>query len=112
MIVGTTIIHDGSGATPYFTPQFPRGGLAALFSFDITHKGGSPTLSIVIEHKNSEDTSWTTLASITGLTATGVQTKDATAIKEELRISFVYTAGSAGDFFHIVIAAPAWRPYA
>lgn len=30
MIVGTTIFK--MGGNPYYTPQFPRGGLAALFS--------------------------------------------------------------------------------
>ena len=111
MIVGTNILHDGTGTTPYYTPTFPRGGLAAVFSFDATHKAGTPTMTINIEHKNAEDTSWTVAASITGVNATGVQTKDVSGIKEEVRISFVFTAGSAGDFFHVVIPEPAWRPY-
>ena len=111
MIVGVTIIHDGTGTTPYYTPTFPRGGLAAVFSFNMTHMGGSPTMTIAIEHKNAEDTTWGVAASITGANATGVQTKDVTDLKEEVRIAFSFTAGSLGNFFHVVIPAPAWRPY-
>ncbi len=111
MIVGTTIIHDGTGTTPYYSPAFPRGGLAALFSLDVTHMSGSPTLSVAVQHKNADETTWGAAGSFAAISGTGVATKDITGLKEEIRLNFTFTAGSAGNFVHIVVAAPAWRPY-
>ena len=111
MIVGTTLMHDGTGITPYFTPTLPRGGEAAVFSVDVTHLAGSPTLVVTVEHKNEADTAWGTAATFTAITMPGVTTKDITSIKEEIRISFTFSAGSGGDFVHVVIPAPAWRQY-
>jgi hypothetical protein len=111
MIVGSQIEHDGTGTTAYYSPSFPRGGEAAVFSVDVTHKMGSPTLVVTVEHKNLEDTSWTTADTFSNITATGVATKDISGLKEEVRFAFTFSAGSAGNFFHVIIPAPAWRPY-
>ena len=111
MIVGTTIIHDGTGTTPYYTPSFPRGGPAAVFSLEVTHfAGGTLILGAAIEHKNEADTSWGTAASFTNITAEGLSTKDVSGLKEEIRLAFTFSDGAVGNFAHIVIAAPAWRP--
>ena len=111
MIVGTQITHDGSGTTAYYSPSFPRGGEAAVFSIDVTHMSGGPTLNVAVEHKNVEDTSWGTADSFSGITTTGLATKDISGLKEELRLAFTFSAGSAGNFFHVIVPAPAWRPY-
>ena len=111
MIVGTTIFHDGTGTTPFYSPSFPRGGLAAIFSVDTTHISGAPTLVITVEHKNEDETTWGTAGTFTGITAPGVSTKDVTSLKEEVRLAFTYSAGSAGNFFHVIVSAPSWRPY-
>jgi hypothetical protein len=112
MIVGTPIIHDGTGTTPYYSPAFPRGGDAALFSVDVTHEGGSPTMVVTVEHKNEMDTSWSTLGTFSNITTTGLETLDIDgSIKEVVRFKFTFSAGSAGDFFHVIVPAPAWRPY-
>ncbi|MHC4957084.1 MAG: hypothetical protein ACYTGN_01820 [Planctomycetota bacterium] len=110
MIVGSTIPYPGN-TSKYYSPAFPRGGQAATFSLDVTHLTASPTLVVTIEHKNADDTTWATAATFTSITAVGVATKDATSLKEQIRIAFNYTAGSAGDFVHVVVAAPAWRTY-
>ena len=110
MIVGTTIIHPGD-TTAYYSPSFPRGGEAANFSLDVTHLVGTVTFVVDIEHKNLEDTTWASAGTFTAITATGVQVKDLTGLKEEIRIKFAFSAGSAGDFVHVIVAAPAWRPY-
>jgi hypothetical protein len=111
MIVGSTIIHDGTGTTAYYSPSFPRGGEAAVFSIDVTHKAGSPNMGVAVEHKNVEDTSWATADSFAVITATGLATKDISSLKEEIRFAFTFSGGSAGDFFHVIVPAPAWRPY-
>lgn len=110
MIVGTSIIHPGS-ATAYYSPSFPRGGEAANFSLDTTQVSGSPTLGILVEHKNYDEVTWGTAGTFTSITTTGVSTLDVTGIKEELRLKYAFSAGSAGDLVHLVVAAPAWRPY-
>jgi len=110
MLVGTQVTVMG-GTTPYFSPSFPRGGEAALFSLEVTHKmGSSPSLAVTIDHKNEEDTTWTAAGAFTAITATGVATKDLSGLKEELRFAFTPT-GTDGDAFHVIVAAPAWRPY-
>ena len=111
MIVGSQITHDGGGTTAYYSPSFPRGGEAAVFSVDVTHYSGGPTLVVTVEHKNVEDTSWTTAGTFSNITSTGVATKDVSSLKEEIRFAFTFTAGTAGDFCHVIVPEPAWRPY-
>jgi hypothetical protein len=70
MIVGTTIFYlDG---TRYFSPEFPRGGLAGRFSVDVTQivLGGASQVDIAVEHRNSEDTTFSNAGSFTGISAT------------------------------------------
>ena len=110
MIVGTLITVMG-GVTPFYSPSFPRGSEAALFSLEVTHKmGSSPSLAVAIEHKNEDDTTWASAGSFAAITTTGVPTKDVSGLKEELRLSFLPT-GTDGDAFHVLVPAPAWRPY-
>jgi len=111
MIVGSTIIHDGTGSTPYYSASFPRAGLAATFALDVTHRAGAPTLVATIEHRNYDDTSWTTAGTLGSISTVGVHTTDVSDIKEEVRVAFTFAAGSVGDFVHVQLPAPAWRPY-
>jgi len=77
MIVGTTIFHSDTGTDAYYTPSFPRGGLAANFSVDVTHIRAATSLTLVIgiEHKNEDDTTWAGLGTFANITAAGVATK-------------------------------------
>ena len=65
-ILGDTLVHDGTGATPYYSPPFGRGGEAAVFTLEVTHRSGSPSLVFAVEHKNAEDANWSGV----GLTTT------------------------------------------
>lgn len=65
---------------------------------------------MVIEHKNEEDTSWTTLATLSTMTS-GVNTQTASAIKEQLRYAITVNGSSAWQTVYANILAPAWRPY-
>ena len=110
MIVGFQIVVMG-GATPFYSPSFGRGGEAALFSLEVTHIAGSPSLAVDVEHKNEDDTTWSSAGSFTSITAAGiVPTKDPSGLKEELRFKFLPT-GTDGEAFHVIVPAPAWRPY-
>ena len=100
------------GGIAIYSPSFPRGGLGAIFTACILQMLGSPTLTISIEHKNHDDTSWVNLGNFSSITTLGNFTKDLSNIKEEVR--FVYTIAATNDWegFLINITAPAWRPYA
>ena len=109
MIIGFLITV--MGGSPFYSPAFPRGGESALFSLEVTHKmGTSPSLAISIEHKNEEDTTWSSAGTFDAITTTGVKSEDISTLKEELRFAFTPT-GTDGDAFHVIVAAPAWRPY-
>ena len=110
MVVGTTLFKIDS--TPYYSPEFPRGGLAATFAIDVTHMVGSPTVTVSIESRNTEDTSWTANGSFSSITASGHSTVDLSDLKEIVRIKYEFDAGDqVTDGFHFLMQAPSWRPY-
>jgi len=109
VIVGQTL--NTLGGMAYFSPTFPRGGLAALFSVEVEGITPNTTLGIAIEHRNEEDTTWTTAATFGAITAAGVHTKDATTLKELLRLNYTLTGTNTDGIVHMIVAAPAWRPY-
>ena len=110
MIVGTTIFKmDGN---TFYTPEFPRGGLAATFAVEARNISSGASVTIGIEHRNDDDTSWTSAGSFSAITATGTSTVDITGIKEMIRLTFTFDAGDAAtDGIHFFLPAPAWRPY-
>ncbi len=110
MLIGQ-YIHSGSGATIY-SPAFPRGGLGAIFTASILQMLGAPSLSIGVEHKNIEDTAWTTLGTFSAITSTGNYTKDLSTCKELVRFAYTTTAASGWEGFLVNMTSPAWRPYA
>lgn len=111
MIIGTTLNYPGGTSIRYYSPQFPRGGMAAVFSIETEFVVGSPTLQVDVEHRNEDDTSWTVAGSFSGITAAGVSTADVTSLKEMIRLSYRFTAGVAAELVHVIVPAPAWRPY-
>ena len=111
MVVGTTLRKfDGNS---YYSPSFPRGGLAAVFVVDVTHVVSSPTFDVTVEHRDEHDTSWTTLGTFTSITAVGTDTLEGTAIKQVLRFKYDFDAQDGPECgVHFVMQAPTWRPYA
>ena len=110
MIVGTTLFKMDGNA--YYSPEFPRGGLAATFAVDVTHLVGSPTVTITVQTRNSEDTGWTTLGSFSAITSTGAASVDLTGVQEIVRFEVSFDAGDdATDGIHFLMMAPSWRPY-
>jgi hypothetical protein len=63
------------------------------------------------EHKNLEDTGYTSAGSTGAIHATGVVTKHITGLKEQYRLSYTLGAGSAaGDSFRVK-SDVVWLPY-
>jgi hypothetical protein len=110
MVVGTTLFKMDGNA--FFSPEFPRGGLAATFSLDITNLVGSPSVTITIQHRNSDDTSFSDAGDFGALSTLGAHTKDQGSLKEILRFKYEFDAGDAAtDGIHFLMQAPSWRPY-
>lgn len=109
MVVGTTLFKlDGN---PYYSPQFRRGGLAATFAVDVTHVS-SANFDIEVEHRNEDDTLWSTAGMFSTATATGVDNLNLNTLKEILRFKYSFGAGDASTAaVHFLMMAPAWRPY-
>jgi len=108
MIVGTTLMYS---STPYFSPTFPRGGLAALFSLEVTLIEGSSQLVVDVEHKNESDTNFGTASTFSSISSAGTYSRDALNLLEQVRLKFTLSGGSSGDYAHVIVAPPAWRPY-
>jgi len=109
MIVGTTVFKlDGN---TYYSPEFPRGGLAATFSVDLTHLLSIGFL-IGIETRNTEDTAWTPLGSFPTLSSVKAESVDLTGLKEMVRFAYTFDAGDPPTAaVHFLMQAPSWRPY-
>ena len=111
MVVGTTLMKlDGN---PYFSPSFPRGGLAATFAIEVSHYQGLTNFTVIVEHRDEHDTTFATLGTFTAITADGHSELDLTGCKQILRLQYNLNGGSAsnGDGVHFVMQAPSWRPY-
>jgi len=112
MIIGTTLLKM-AGST-YYSPQFSRGGMGAVFTVDVTNwvgGGVSPKLIIGVEHRNLEDTAWTTLVMFADINADGTTSATGGPIKELLRFTYTFTGGVATTGAHVNVLAPQWRPF-
>lgn len=110
MIVDTTLLK--LGGTPYYTPPFPRQGLAATFVVDVVELTGSPTVTVDVEHRNRDETSFASLGTFSSITTDGLKTASFSAIKEIVRLKISFAAGDTwSDAIRCVIQSPTWRPF-
>ncbi len=110
MIVGTTIMKlDGNA---FYSPSFPRGGLGATFVAEVLNIANSPDLTVTVQHRNEEDTSFSDADAFAAMSSTGVFQKDITGLKEIVRFKYEFDAGDASNAtVHFLMQAPSWRPY-
>lgn len=113
MVVGTTILYlDGNA---YYSPEFPRGGLAATFTVDVTQLSliGASQFDIEVEHRNSEDVNFSSAGTFTSISAVNAHSLDVSALKEIVRFKYTIAGGTpnADDAVHFLMMAPSWRPY-
>src|SRR5687768_1376539 len=107
MIVGDLMLV--MAGMPYFGPPIAKSTNRARFAVQVTNMvGGAIVLSVVIEHRNREDTSWSTAGTFTNITTDGTYALDQSALKELVRYKFQFTAGSATDGAYIFAATPQW----
>jgi|GEM_PF-3040765 len=110
MIVGVTLFKlDGN---PYFSPEFPRGGLAARFAGSVSHVANAPNLTITVETRNSEQTLWTFIGFFAVVAAIGPISIDLTGCMEIVRFQYAFAPGDPWNAsVHMLMQAPSWRPY-
>ncbi|MDF1699929.1 MAG: hypothetical protein P1V36_02045 [Planctomycetota bacterium] len=113
MVIGTTIFYlDGNA---YHSPTFSRGGLAATFSVDVTHLslGAGVGLGIEVQHRNDEDTTWSSAGTFSSITSVDTYSKDISGLKENVRFVYTFQGGTptALEAAHFLMMAPSWRPY-
>ena len=99
---GVFFVHDGVGATPFYTQPALRAGEQAVFSLEVTHVGGSPTVVVKVEDRELNGT-WSVAGTFANIDSIGVKTKNITGLKEEWRIALTFSAGSPGTFIHAFV---------
>lgn len=106
MILGDLILKMNGDA--YCGPTIARSTMSALFAVQVTNMSGSPTLSVVVQHRNRDDVAWGTAASFTAITTDGKYQAAATGLKELIRYTFTITAGPSTSGACVFAAAPQW----
>jgi hypothetical protein len=95
----------------WYSQVFSRGGRSATFSFEVLGLVGLPRgLTVTVEHKDLDDTSWSAIQSLPVVPSAGVITTDASGLKELVRIAFDVTAANDREGFYLRIPAPKWGP--
>ena len=109
MLTGTTLYKMG-GADAH-TPEFPRGGLSAVFGFEVLDVVGSPNLTVAIQNRNEDETSFTAVDDFALITAAGTFTKEVSSLKEIIRLKLSFAGGDASTVgVRFLIPAPMWMP--
>ncbi len=111
-LIGSSVVSPGS-VSPVYSNPIRGGGEAAVFSLEVLEINAAVSLEISLEHQNRGDPSWTTLASLTPISATGVESKHVTGIKELCRVVAQFGTGtSSSDTARIANMNWSWLPYA
>jgi hypothetical protein len=106
------VLYMRLGGVSYYSPVFPRGGLAATFGIEVfALTGTSPTLECLVEHKNSEDTSFTTAGGFSSMPAVDLYYAEIPGLKEEIRLNITVGGGANTNAVYANVLAPIWRPY-
>lgn len=110
MVVGTTLLV--LDRQPYFSPSFPRGGLAATFAVKVDQFVGVTTFDIEVEHRDEDDPLFSSAGAFASITGDGPFNVDLGGLKQIVRFKYTFTGGSSSDGVHFYMQSPSWRPYA
>ena len=96
MLNATWVFKGDANAS--FSPGFPRGELAATFSTYVFALIGTPTVTITIQTRANDATTWSTAGAFDNITAIGGAEKYLAALNEMVRFKYSFAAGDAeGD---------------
>ena len=69
-------------------------------------------VTITVEHRNSDEPTWSVLGAFTTFSAKGIYTVDLSEIEEIVRFKYEFDpADDAADGIHFLMQAPSRRPY-
>lgn len=111
VVFGTTLTKlDGS---PYLSRHFERCGFSAVFRAQILNVSTAGDLTIDIEHKNADETSFSLLISFATASVPSLIEVDTigNGIKEQLRFKYTVGGSSEYDAVTFLMLAPTWRLY-
>ncbi len=103
-------IFKGDGS-PLYSREFPRGGLAAIFGMHVWQVLNTPTVTITVEGRNRDDTTFTPLGVFASITTGGIKTLDQGGLLEILRFKFEVAGATSLAGAAIETLAPQWRMY-
>jgi hypothetical protein len=92
-----------------YSPEFARGGLTGLFAVMILQILNTPALTITVEGRAINATSWSTVGTFTAITTTGAKSVSLSSLPEVLRYKFDITGASDTSGVCIQLFAPQWR---
>ena len=76
-----------------YSPTFARGGSRLLVPFEVLDVSGGCQVNVDVEHKNLDDTTWTTAGSFSAISSASLSTLTVDEPKEEVRLRVLLTMG-------------------
>ena len=101
-------IFKGDGNAVY-SPEFSRGALIGNFAVLILQVLSSPTLTITLQGRAADGTSWATVGTFSSITTIGLKTSQQSALPQVLRYKFEITGSSETSGVAIQLLAPQWQ---
>ena len=109
-MLNATWLFKGS-VNASFSPSFARRQLAATFSAYVWNLIGSPTLTITVQTKARDATSWSSAGVFDDTAVIGNVEKYLSSLNELVRFKYSFGGGDAeGDSALVTMGAPAWLP--
>ena len=110
--IGSLILSPG-GSSSVYTPPKRRGGGAAIVSFEVLEFAtNGAVLELNFQHRNNDETTWTTLGTFSSISASGMYSQKFSGIKQNVRTEAHLGVGSAqGDYALIDNIQESWLPY-
>jgi len=112
MLIGQSALGSFLEVNPYYGPWMSRQADAATFFVEVLHLSSNASISVVLEHKNSEDpdSSATTAATFTAVSSAKVEEKAASGLKELVRYKYTVGDSSSTGWVHFRMLPPVWLP--
>ena len=109
-LLGQSVIGSLETVEKY-SPWFSSGSDAATFLLQIQHQMSGVSITVTIQHKNTEeaDSAATTAATFSSASGIGTYAKAASGLKELVRFRFDISA-SSDAWMHFRMLPPIWQP--
>lgn len=92
-----------------YSPEFGRGGLTGLFALNILQILSSPTMTVTLEGRADDSTSWSTVGTFSSITTAGIKSASFSTLPQILRYKFEVTGSSDTSGVCMQLYSPQWR---